>query len=171
MPSDVLPAAVDAQSPLTASELNVLRQQYLDESQKGWVSVQTKFNCAWGSVKSNNRVEVGEGVALLMDIYRTEPARRRECLYFLAVGHYKLGNYPEAKRFNSMLLEKEPNNMQSQSLKQLIESAVAKGEFQPGPLTDRLESTEGYVGMAIAGGAAAAAGIMFAAFMGARGRR
>ncbi|GAA5885697.1 hypothetical protein JCM3774_003041 [Rhodotorula dairenensis] len=156
MPSDVLPAAVDAQSPLTADELDVLRQQYVDEAQKGWVSVQTKFNYAWGSVKSNNRVEVGEGVALLMDIYRTEPTRRRECLYFLAVGHYKLGNYPEAKRYNAMLLDKEPNNIQAQSLKQLIEAAVAK---------------EGYVGMAIAGGAAAAAGILFAAFMGAKGRR
>lgn len=59
-------AAVDAQSPLQPSELAVLRQQYLDESAKGWVSVQTKFNYAWGSVKSDNRVEVGEGVALLM---------------------------------------------------------------------------------------------------------
>lgn len=59
-------AAVDAQSPLSASELNVLRQQYLDEQAKGWVSVQTKFNYAWGSVKSDNRVENGEGVALLM---------------------------------------------------------------------------------------------------------
>lgn len=97
------------------------------------------------------------------DIYRTEPTRRRECLYFLAVGHYKLGNYPEAKRYNgrstrpsapllssptlgvplhnadktreiyphrsAMLLEKEPNNIQAQSLKQLIEAAVAKGAF------------------------------------------
>ncbi|GAA5915547.1 hypothetical protein JCM6882_005933 [Rhodosporidiobolus microsporus] len=156
MPSDVLPAAVDAQSPLQASELAVLRQQYLDESAKGWVSVQTKFNYAWGSVKSENRVEVGEGVALLMDIYRTEPARRRECLYFLAVGHYKLGNYPEAKRYNGMLLEKEPNNFQAQSLNALIEQAVSK---------------EGYVGMAIAGGVAAAAGIVFTALMTSRGRR
>ncbi|GAA5945502.1 hypothetical protein JCM3775_004179 [Rhodotorula graminis] len=156
MPSDVLPAAVDAQSPLTANELAVLRQQYLDESAKGWVSVQTKFNFAWGSVKSDNRVEVGEGVALLMDIYRTEPSRRRECLYFLAVGHYKLGNYPEAKRYNGLLLEKEPNNIQAQSLNQLVEQAVSK---------------EGYVGMAIAGGAAAAAGIVFAALMSARSRR
>lgn len=35
------------------------------------------------------------------DIYRTEPTRRRECLYFLAVGHYKLGNFGEARRYNS----------------------------------------------------------------------
>ncbi|GAA6010176.1 hypothetical protein JCM10207_005652 [Rhodosporidiobolus poonsookiae] len=156
MPSDVLPAAVDVQSPLSANELAVLRQQYLDESAKGWVSVQTKFNYAWGSVKSDNRVEVGEGVALLMDIYRTEPTRRRECLYFLAVGHYKLGNYPEAKRYNGLLLEKEPNNFQAQSLSALVEAAVAK---------------EGYVGMAIAGGVAAAAGILFTALMTSRGRR
>jgi len=75
-------------------------------------------------------------------------------LYFLAVGHYKLGNYQEAKRYNGkldsfslsttrkneradergsgvgLLLEKEPNNFQSKSLNALIEKAVAKGESQ-----------------------------------------
>ena len=61
-----LPAAVDAQSPLTADELQVLRSQYEDESAKGWVSVQTKFNLAWGCVKSNDKIEVAEGVAILM---------------------------------------------------------------------------------------------------------
>lgn len=84
-----------------------------------------------------------------------------------------------------MLLEKEPNNIQAQSLKQLIEAAVAKGAsffplvpstsfFAPaGTETSAVSTirTEGYVGMAIAGGAAAAAGILFAAFMGAKGRR
>ncbi|GAA5974290.1 hypothetical protein JCM21900_006656 [Sporobolomyces salmonicolor] len=96
------------------------------------------------------------GHGLGADIYRSEPERRRECLYFLAVGHYKLGNYPEAKRYNGLLLEKEPNNIQSQSLNALIEKAVAK---------------EGYVGMAIAGGAAAVAGIVFTALMTSRSRR
>ncbi|SCZ91331.1 BZ3500_MvSof-1268-A1-R1_Chr1-2g01339 [Microbotryum saponariae] len=150
MPSDVLPAAVDAQSPLTADELDVLRSQYETESQKGWVSVQTRFNYAWGSVKSNDRVQVGQGVALLMDLYRTEPTRRRECLYFLAVGHYKLGNYPEAKRYNGLLLQKEPSNMQARSLASLIDAAVSK---------------EGYVGLAIAGGAATVAGLLLTALL------
>ena len=35
-----------------------------------------------------------------VEIYRAEPARRRECLYYLALGHYKMGNYEEARRFN-----------------------------------------------------------------------
>ncbi|KAL8278218.1 hypothetical protein RQP46_009391 [Phenoliferia psychrophenolica] len=156
MPQDTLPAAVDAQSPLAPSELAVLRQQFNSESAKGWVSVQTKFNLSWGLVKSNDRVEVGEGVGLLMDIYRTEPPRRRECLYFLAVGHYKLGNWSEAKRYNSLLLEKEPTNMQAQSLNGLIDSAVAK---------------EGYVGLAIAGGAATVAGIVLTALLSGGKRR
>lgn len=40
-------------------------------------------------------------VLMLTDIYRNEPPRRRECLYFLGVGHYKLTNYAEARRYNS----------------------------------------------------------------------
>lgn len=34
------------------------------------------------------------------DIYRTEPPRRRECLYYIALGHFKLQNYEEAKKYN-----------------------------------------------------------------------
>ena len=41
-------------------------------------------------------------VAMLLcaELYRAEPGRRRECLYYLALGHYKMGNYEEARRFN-----------------------------------------------------------------------
>jgi len=80
----------------------------------------------------------------LTDIYRSEPARRRECLYYLALGHYKMGNFEEARKFNGnmisrlssflsnpatpvLLLEKEPNNLQAHSLAQLIEKGVARG--------------------------------------------
>lgn len=37
----------------------------------------------------------------LLEIYREEPTRRRECLYYLALGYYKLGNFEDARRFNS----------------------------------------------------------------------
>lgn len=67
-------AAVDAQSPLTASELQVLRSQFDSESAKGWVSVQTKFNLAWGCVKSDDKVEVAEGVSILMGPSTSPPA-------------------------------------------------------------------------------------------------
>lgn len=87
-----------------------------------------------------------------IEIYRAEPARRRECLYYLALGYYKLGNYEEANRFNGMclllhlnsvllkirrllalLLDKEPTNLQAQSLASLIDKKVTRGELLPVP--------------------------------------
>lgn len=120
----------------------VLRSQY--EKEGSYVSLQTKFNYAWGLIKSNNRAEQQEGVRLLSDIFRASVERRRECLYYLALGNYKLGNYAEARRYNDNLMELEEGNMQAQSLRELIDDKVAK---------------EGMMGMAIVGGLAAAAAV------------
>ncbi|OCL13047.1 mitochondria fission 1 protein [Glonium stellatum] len=138
-----LPYAADAESPLKPEELQVLRAQY--EKEGDYVGLQTKFNYAWGLIKSNNRQEQQEGVRLLSEIFRNSPERRRECLYYLALGNYKLGNYAEARRYNELLLDLEPANLQAGSLKSLIDDRVAK---------------EGLVGVAIVGGIAVAAGIV-----------
>ncbi|KAL4887838.1 hypothetical protein BDV59DRAFT_196949 [Aspergillus ambiguus] len=128
---------------LKPAELQVLRSQY--EKEGDYVGVQTKFNYAWGLIKSNARVEQQEGVRLLSEIFRAAPERRRECLYYLALGNYKLGNYGEARRYNDLLLEKEPANLQAASLGQLIDEKVSK---------------EGLLGIAIVGGLALAAGVI-----------
>jgi fission 1 protein len=138
-----LPDAADAESALKPAELAVLRSQY--EKEDPYPSLQTKFNYAWGLIKSNQRDEQQLGVQLLSDIFRQSPDRRRECLYYLALGHYKLGNYAEARRYNDSLLELEEGNLQAQSLKDLIEDKVQK---------------EGLFGVAIVGGLAVAAGIV-----------
>ena len=101
----------------------MLRTQYEKEVAQSHVTTQTKFNYAWGLVKSPIREHQVEGVQLLAgyvaalytpsclrivsqtpflltEIYRSEPTRRRECLYYLALGHYKMGNFDEAKGFN-----------------------------------------------------------------------
>ena len=96
----------------------MLRLQYQKELAQSHITVQTKFNYAWGLVKSPVREHQVEGVRLLQgmppycrqdlaadvlpttDIYRTEPTRRRECLYYLALGYYKMGNYADARSFN-----------------------------------------------------------------------
>lgn len=82
---------------------------------------------------------------LLSEIFRSSPDRRRECLYYLALGNYKLGNYAEARRYNDLLLELEGGNMQAMSLRGLIDDKVAK---------------EGLMGVAIVGGLAVAAGVV-----------
>lgn len=63
----------------------------------------------------------------------------------MALGNFKLGNYAEARRYNDLLLDKEPNNLQAASLRTLIDDKVAK---------------EGMMGVAIVGGIAVAAGIV-----------
>ncbi|KAL9101630.1 MAG: hypothetical protein Q9163_003128 [Psora crenata] len=138
-----LPYAADADSPLKSEELQVLRAQY--EKEGPYVGIQTKFNYAWGLIKSSFRNEQQEGVRLLSDITRNAPERRRECLYYLALGNYKLGNYAEARRYNDILIDHEPTNMQAGSLRSLIDDKVAK---------------EGLVGVAIVGGLAIAAGVV-----------
>ena len=98
-----------------------------------------------GLIKSNSRPDQQEGVRLLSEIFRNSRERRRECLYYLALGNYKLGNYAEARRYNELLLELEPANLQAGSLKGLIDDKVAK---------------EGMVGAAIVGGVVVAAGVL-----------
>jgi mitochondrial fission 1 protein len=102
-------------------------------------------NTQKGLIKSNTRGEQQEGVRLLTEIFRTAPERRRECLYYLALGNFKLGNYAEARRYNDLLLDKEPGNLQAESLRALIDDKVSK---------------EGLMGVAIVGGIAVAAGIV-----------
>ncbi|KAJ6444287.1 tetratricopeptide repeat 11 Fission 1 protein [Purpureocillium lavendulum] len=137
------PPASNPPRPLNTSELNVLRAQYEKEGEM--VGVQTKFNYAWGLVKSNGRHDQQLGVRLLSDIFRLSPERRRECLYYLALGNYKLGNYGEARRYNDLLLDREPANLQASDLRQLIDAKVAK---------------EGLMGVAILSGVGIAAGVV-----------
>lgn len=76
-----------------------------------------------------------------------------------------------------LLLEKEPKNFQAQSLRDLIDNAVAKGAFSicshsPSNDTDDRMRIEGYIGIAIAAGATAIGGVLLAALLGgAKGRR
>ncbi|KAG2344010.1 mitochondrial fission 1 protein [Suillus weaverae] len=146
MPTD-LPYAADAEVSLSYDEIEVLRLQYEKELAQAHITVQTKFNYAWGLVKSPVRENQVEGVRLLQEIYRTEPSRRRECLYYLALGYYKMGNFTDARSFNDLLLSREPTNLQAQSLASLIDKGVAR---------------EGYVGMALAGGVAAVGTLLIA---------
>lgn len=109
-----------------------------------------------GLIKSTRRDDQQLGVVLLSEIFRTCPERRRECLYYLALGNFKLGNYAEARRYNDLLLEKEPANLQASNLRTLIDDKVAR---------------EGLMGVAIVSGLAVAAGVVGGVLMRNMGRK
>ncbi|WWD20029.1 mitochondria fission 1 protein [Kwoniella shandongensis] len=149
MPTE-LPYAAEAETGLSYDELEVLRTQYYKEIEQGHVTTQSKFNYGWGLVKSQTAELQTEGVKLLQEIYSASPAHRRECTYYIAVGYYKLRNYAYARKFNDLLLSVEPENMQAQSLRQLIDQAVTR---------------DGYIGMGIIAGTAAVAGVVLASVL------
>ncbi|GAN03938.1 mitochondria fission 1 protein [Mucor ambiguus] len=169
MKSQSTPLIQDAEIPLSPAELEVLRRQYIKEGE--YVTIQTKFNYAWGLVKSSKTEHLELGIKLLtgkmvaaklfrnvffnmafvpgkLEIYTDAPERRRECLYFLAIGNFKISNYSEARRFNDQLLKLEPRNDQALALKQLIDEKV---------------STEGVIGLAIVSGVVAVGAALVAA--------
>ncbi|KAI9485187.1 MAG: hypothetical protein EXX96DRAFT_475598 [Benjaminiella poitrasii] len=106
MKFDSTPIIQDAQISLSAAELEVLRRQYIKEGE--YVTIQTKFNYAWGLIKSNETEHLELGIKLLT-----------------AIGNFKISNYSEARRFNNQLLKLEPRNDQALALKQLIDEKVS----------------------------------------------
>ncbi|KAJ3224926.1 mitochondrial membrane protein [Clydaea vesicula] len=139
-----LPTKEESEALVGSNELATLRQEY-EEDQK---DQQKKFNYSWALVRSNTRKEQEIGVLLLHEIYKQNTSRRRECLYYLALGEFKLGHYTEARKFTETLLQKEPNNPQAVQLLQQIDDKV---------------KSEGVIGIAIAGVAIAAVGLLVGA--------
>ncbi|QLG73877.1 hypothetical protein HG535_0F03880 [Zygotorulaspora mrakii] len=120
-----LPTLQDAFEPLLPQQVEILRQQVLSEGGDS-ASIQSRFNYAWGLIKSNDVNDQRLGVKLLSDIYKESSTRRRECLYYLGIGCYKLGEYTMAKRYVDTLHEHEPNNKQACALKSMIEDKIQK---------------------------------------------
>ncbi|KAI8641021.1 hypothetical protein BD408DRAFT_452392 [Parasitella parasitica] len=106
MKSQSTPLIQDAETPLSPAELEVLRRQYIKEGE--YVTIQTKFNYAWGLVKSSKSEHLELGIKLLT-----------------AIANFKISTYSEARRFNDQLLKLEPHNDQALALKQLIDEKVS----------------------------------------------
>ncbi|KAG0671034.1 mitochondrial membrane protein [Maudiozyma exigua] len=146
-----LPSLADVMDPLYPQQLEVLRQQVLAEGGES-ATTQALFNYAWGLVRSQLVDDQRLGVKILSDIYKETPGRRRECLYYLTIGCFKLHEYQMAKRYVDVLSTHEPNNKQVQVLKKIVEGKIEK-ETMKGLL----------VGAGVVAGIATIAGYMFRA--------
>ncbi|KAL1930057.1 hypothetical protein VTP01DRAFT_1211 [Rhizomucor pusillus] len=119
-----VPQVQEVETPLSDAEIDVLRRQ--NEKEGEYVTIQTKFNYAWGLIKSKDPGNNELGIALLTEIYRDSPERRRECLYYLALGHYKINNFVDARLFVRQLLKLEPNHVQAVALNKMIDEKVSR---------------------------------------------
>lgn len=120
---------------IAPEQLAVLKNQL--DSELPNPSPQSEFNYAWGLLKAVQHKQQQEGIQILAHLYRDVPELRRDSLYYLALGSYKVGEYANARRYTESLLEKEPENSQFKSLREAIETKITQ---------------EGIIGIGIAGG-------------------
>lgn len=120
-----LPTLEDANDPLMPQQLEILRQQVVNEGGDD-ATIQSRFNYAWALIKSSDVNDERLGIKILTDIYKESPTRRRECLYYLTIGCYKVNEFSMAKRYVDILYEHEPNNKQVQILKRMVEDKIQR---------------------------------------------
>lgn len=120
-----MPTLQDSFEPLLPQQVEILRQQFLSEGGET-ASIQSRFNYAWGLIKSMDIDDQRLGIKLLTDIYKESPQRRRECLYYLTIGCYKVAEYAMAKRYVDTLSEHEPGNNQIRALQTMVEDKIQK---------------------------------------------
>jgi len=121
--------------------------KYNEEKQSGTPSDDTTFQYAWCLVRSRLQTDIKKGVLFLEHLLQRseDHSRKREYLYFLAVGNARLKEYTTALKYTKALLQIEPGNRQAQQL----EKSIKKG----------MES-DALKGVAIAGGGVLLAGAL-----------
>eukprot|EP01027_Heterolobosea_sp_BB2_P000474 GEZU01000680.1.p1 GENE.GEZU01000680.1~~GEZU01000680.1.p1 ORF type:complete len:178 (-),score=27.94 GEZU01000680.1:17-496(-) len=96
-------------------------------AEKLWVmnptDQQLKFNLAWMLSQSKNKEDLRRGIAMLRSLV-ANGVNPRESVYFLALAHYNLQEYVEARRFAEQILQNEPENRQAKALVQKLDKEI-----------------------------------------------
>ena len=132
------PALEELQQPLSQEQLRILKDQL--NSEEPTPSAQTKFNYAWGLIKSNHHKQQEYGVQILTELYKSEKSMRREVLYYLSLGSLKIGDYTNAKRYVEGVIGNRTRKPTGQRVVKTVDDKI---------------TTEGLIGIGIAGGALA----------------
>eukprot|EP00045_Choanoeca_perplexa_P002341 m.23991 g.23991 ORF g.23991 m.23991 type:complete len:141 (+) comp11460_c0_seq1:223-645(+) len=95
---------------------------------KGKATSSTRFQYAMLAVSSVRTHDVRDGVNVLQTLLEEE-GPKRDYLYFIAQGHYALGEYPNAKLYLQQLIAQEPGNGQAKALMADITAKEQKDTF------------------------------------------
>lgn len=135
-------------NPVTNQDIAITEKRFVDELRKnGNTTVQTKFEYAWLLINSTDTKDIKRGIGYMEDLTKI-PDRRRECLFFVAMGNKNIGELSKARLYATELLKEEPNNQQALKLLQEIENKFKK---------------DATIGLTIAGVVVAAGAVILAA--------
>ncbi|KAL6933129.1 uncharacterized protein HGUI_02091 [Hanseniaspora guilliermondii] len=90
--------------PIPETDFQVIKKAYeLNEKDN-----RSAFNYSWVLIRSANKDQQIEGVNLLTHIYKTiEPEKKKEALFFLTLGNFKLKKYELSLKYIDSLINAE----------------------------------------------------------------
>mmetsp|Transcript_26779 Transcript_26779/g.67164 ORF Transcript_26779/g.67164 Transcript_26779/m.67164 type:complete len:150 (+) Transcript_26779:190-639(+) len=114
--------AVQSSANLLAS-LQTFEDEFLKESAKQTPSPQVKFDYAWRLLRSSNEHLIKKGLLILQGLLE-DGFCDQDCLYYMALGHYRIGDTKRAQQCVDSLLGTHPNHRLALSLSDVIADRV-----------------------------------------------
>mmetsp|Transcript_42025 Transcript_42025/g.164611 ORF Transcript_42025/g.164611 Transcript_42025/m.164611 type:complete len:190 (-) Transcript_42025:844-1413(-) len=105
--------------------LQAFEEDYLKECAKNRPAPGAKFNYAWALVKSQSRAHIKKGVTLLRGL-SFDHYRPADCLYYCAVGYYRLDNLYESRRCLKQLLSFNEKYRPAISLMDILDDRIRR---------------------------------------------
>ncbi|CAH1781370.1 unnamed protein product, partial [Owenia fusiformis] len=124
------------------AEIKKFEKVFVDQSAKGPPSHDAQFNYAWCLIRSRNQTNIKQAIPLLEDLFHKsqDDIAKRDYLFYLAVANCKLKDFDKALKYTDAIKQVEPKNHQAHQLEDYIR---------------KKRRTDGLIGMAAVGGAAA----------------
>lgn len=118
----------------------------MKECMKARPNPTAKFNYAWALIRSRERPSIKKGVVMMSGLLEDQYSER-DCLYYMALGHYRLDDVVQSRKCLDKLLRIAPNCRQAISLMDIVEDKITK---------------DGFIGLSIVSGVVAVAGMLAA---------
>ncbi|GAB9463309.1 hypothetical protein Gpo141_00000774 [Globisporangium polare] len=106
-------------------ELETARENYLMEQEKELPSPQVKLRYAVALAKSKKRDDKYRGIGLLEDLLE-QGHEQKECLYWLALTFYGLGEYRASRSHCERLIRVDPTHAKALALHECIKEVMSK---------------------------------------------
>ncbi|CDF37738.1 unnamed protein product [Chondrus crispus] len=134
------------------ADLDRFEEMYMKECMKTRPDPTAKFNYAWALIRSRERANIKKGVIMMQGLLEDRYADR-DCLYYMALGYYRLEDVVSSRKCLDKLLKIAPNCRQAISLMDIVEDKITK---------------DGVIGISIVSGIAVVGGLLVAALAGGR---
>nr|ADZ13676.1 mitochondrial fission 1 protein [Clonorchis sinensis] len=115
-------------SNLPESSITSSRNSFLKAKGEGRLTENHQFSYALDLLRTSSKQHMKTAIFLLEDLFKStrDDGFRRDCLFHLAIAHTKLPDYERALECCDNILKVQPQNHQTQQLKEEIHKRVRR---------------------------------------------